>query len=454
MPVQETFQQSLRSEIERNLKDNGFTLSKFGELTGINPGNLSDILNRNPPRAITIGQLDAMTAALGYAPGWLYELYPEECLTEGKISRPRLIPYLVRCAEIGRQDCIEAVVSKLLDKPKNVLILFSVAEQLFERGRRKEAVPFYKFVIDNEKDSHSDQFVMSQYRLFRAMLGTNAEENWKAVIRFEPYRKRLPENVQLDALLQLANVCYSLHKWKDVVKYADELQELSMIVYKDELRRRKSTKASEPLRTERHLVVYYGQGFLLKGLALENLGMHIEAKRYVESYADLGWFQLLDETGQAEVQKFQLWATANMYTLDILMGNTDIIPEYIQFLSNHPYEILSGLTTLVKAANEFGFSIDSILDQFSESIDRFEDRKDAIGISEHIHFRKQMAVYQFKRGQFVKGLNETLQCLGLSDMVKDYDKLKRCAALFWIHLQHATDQQKRMYQTIITKGVI
>lgn len=81
---------SLRSEIERHLKERGYTLSKLGELTGINPGHVSEILNSNPPRAITISQLDAMGAAFEQAPGWLYELYEEECFSEGKVSRPRV----------------------------------------------------------------------------------------------------------------------------------------------------------------------------------------------------------------------------------------------------------------------------------------------------------------------------------------------------------------------------
>ncbi|OUQ85181.1 DNA-binding protein [Brevibacillus brevis] len=453
--LQGTMHWSLRSEIERHRRECGYTLSKLGELTGINHGSLSEILNGNPPRAMTIGQLDALAAVFGREPGWLYELYTEECITEGRISRPRLIPYLVRCAEVGRQDCIDEVVPKLLENPKNISTLFAVAEQLYEEGKQKQSVPFYEYVVENEKDSYSNQFVMSQYRLFRVVVqGTNSEENWKAVIRFDPYRRRLPENNQLDALLQLANVCYTIHKWREMDKYADELRELATIIYEDELRRRRSNKASEMLSTERHLVVYYGQAFLIKSIALEKQELYEEAKRYVDGYADLSWFELLDEIGQIEVQKFRSWATANLYTLNILMGNSDVIPDYIHFLSDHPKEVLSGLVTIVSAANQYGFSIDSIFEQFAEHIDRFEDRQDAIGMSEHMQFRNEMAIYLFKRGKYAEGLNETLRCLSLSDTMKDYDSFKKCTALFWMHLQYASDQQKGKYQTILTKGAV
>ncbi|RAT98944.1 helix-turn-helix transcriptional regulator [Brevibacillus sp. Leaf182] len=443
--LQGTLYQSLRSEIEQCRRKHGYTLSKLGELTGINPGSLSEILNGNPPRAMTIGQLDAFAKVFGREQGWLYELYTEECLSEQRISRPRLIPYLARCVEVGRKDCIEAAVPILLENPKNISILFALAEQLYEKGQLKESVSFYEYVIENEKDSFSDHFVMSQYRLFRIVIqGTNFEENWKAVIRFDPYRRRLPENIQLDALLQLANVCYTLHKWRQMEHYADELRELSTIVYEDELRRRKSNIPSEMLTTERHLVVYYGQSFLIKSVALEKQELYEEAKRYVEGYADLSWFGLLDEIGQIEVQKFRTWATANLYTLNILIGDGDVIPEYIQFLDDHPKEILSGLVTIVKAANEHGFSIDSIFDKFAENIDSFKGRIDAIGLSEHIQFRNEMAKYLLEKEKYAEGLNETFQCLVLSDITKDYNNYSSLFKLWvWVSKSLVDKQQSR-----------
>ncbi|UFJ41486.1 helix-turn-helix transcriptional regulator [Brevibacillus humidisoli] len=447
-------QPTIRSEIEKQLREKGYTLSKLGELTGINSGNLSEILNGNPPRAITIRQLDAIAAAFGYQPGWLYELYPEECATHERVSRPRVIPYLVRCAELGRKDLIEQVVAVLMENPKNVSILFAVGEQLYEAGKRKESTLFYRLVIDNEKDNHSDRYLISQYRLFRASLGTDVEENWKAVIRFEPYRNRLPEGYRLDGLLQLANTCYALKKWEYVFKFANELQKLSTLVYRNELRKRKSKRAREALNTERHLVVYYGQGYLMKGLALENLGRYEEARQCVEEYADLSWFEPLDEIGKKEVEKFRLRAVANRYTLDMLMGKTDILPDYIDFLSENPKEILPGLITIIKSANQYNFTVDHILRQFSEHIKHFEEQQDAIKISERLQFRYQLAVYLIKKGNILEGLDHTVMCINLSDATRDYDSFKRCVALFWVYRQHATDQQKVTFQDVTIRGVI
>lgn len=442
-------QLTLRSEIQKNIKMNGFTLSKLSELSGISTGHLSEMLNGNPQRAITVGQLDAMATAFGFAAGWLYELYPEECFAKDRVSRPRAIPYLIRCAEIGLQDCIQQVVSRLLDDRKNLDILFLVAEQLFENGKRKESVPFYKLVIENEKDSHSDRFAISQYRLFRASQGADSEENWKAVIRFELYRTRLPENYQLDGLIHLANACFMLRKWKEVESYADELRSLAMKVYQNELRKKKSGKTLESLRTERHLVAYYGQGFLAKGVALQMQGLYEEAKKCVQGYADLGWFELLDDTGRKVVEEYKIWATANLYTYDLLMGKTDLLSDYLNFLSKYPEEIPAGLLTIMEAASKYDIAIDDILEQYAGEIDRFYEYNNPVNIGRYYNFRYHKIVYELKKGRIPNALEEILCCLDLADQLKDHEAFKRCTSLFWEHRQHASEQHERVFQEII-----
>ena len=340
--------------------------------------------------------------------------------------------------------------SLLTSRVLNVAILFSVGEQLFEAGKLKESIPFYKFVIENEKDSHSDRFLLSEYRLFRvSSQEANAEENWKAIIQFEPYRNRLPENYQLDGLLQLANVSFVLQRWSDMEKYADELRLLASKVYENELRKRKSAKTCEPLKTERHLVVYYGQGFLLKGVALQMQGLYGEAKKYVQGYADLDWFEFLDDIGRIEVEKFKIWAKANMYTYDLLMGANQILPEYLVFLDKYPTEIPAGLLTMMEAASKYDISIDHILEEYAADIEEFYKYQEQVNIGRQYNFRYYKVVYELKNRRISKALDEILCCLDLADQLKDQRAFKQSAALFWDYRQYASEQHEQVYQKII-----
>ncbi|KPV58574.1 DNA-binding protein [Paenibacillus sp. A3] len=433
---------SLRLEIEDQMKLHGYNLNKVAELSGINAGNLSMVLNGRS-RAMTIGHLDALAEVFGKAPGWLYELYTEECISDNKLSRPRIIPYLVRCAETGRVDCIEPVVSKILDNPKNISIIFAAAEKLFENGRLEESALFYQLVVDNNKDSFSEFMAISQYRLFLIVQGTDEEKNWKSVIQFEPFRRRLPEYLQLAALLKLAKVCYSLEKINEVEKFAEELAELSSILYK--------LKMVEEVSIEHHLVYYFGMGLLIKGTVLEKRGLYQEAKKVVQTYADLSWFEPLDESGWQEVEKFKVWAKANLYTLEVLMGNTGILDEYADYLESlgQLNETLSGLTTIIKSANTHSFCIDHVLQRFAGAIDRFDCFvDDLINSRRYLWFCYHRAVYEFTKERYESGMKETLFCISLCLEMKRYEDLARCVALFEKHRNYASETQVQYYESI------
>ncbi|UHA74563.1 DNA-binding protein [Paenibacillus sp. 481] len=405
---------TLRSEIEHQMKTHNYRLIQLSQKSGLMNGHLSLILNANPPRPMTIKQLDAIGRAFDQPEGWLYELYPEECFRHEKLSRPRVIPYFIRCVQIGRFDCVEAVVSIMLEDLKSSLsILFEVAEQLFHNDSKQESIPFYKYVIENERNNFSDIFVMSQYRYFVASQGLDAEENWKAVIRFEPYRKRLPENIQLDAHLKLANLCFTLQKWKDLERYADELRGLAIVLHENELRKKKSKKITESLKATYHLVAYYGQGFLLKALALENQECYEESKKYTLGYADLSEFELLNEIGRSEVQKFQVWAKSNLYRLELLMGNMAILNDYVNFLKVHTKELFPALLTIVKMANRHQFDIEHILEQFSDEINQFNMYEDIFNKDRNIQFTFDMSIYYFNRKKYIEGLDKLSHCLTL-----------------------------------------
>ncbi|AQZ47675.1 hypothetical protein P4H26_22235 [Paenibacillus larvae] len=88
----------------------------------------------------------------------------------------------------------------------------------------------------------------------------------------------------MDALLKLSKVCLSLKKWNLTEQFADELRILSTIRYQEELLLMKEGK-TEPLIT---LVVYYGQSYLIKSIALFKQGHYEKAKQYIEGYEDLG----------------------------------------------------------------------------------------------------------------------------------------------------------------------
>ncbi|MCY9512163.1 hypothetical protein M5W68_13345 [Paenibacillus larvae] len=70
----------------------------------------------------------------------------------------------------------------------------------------------------------------------------------------------------------LRPITYTLEFWSMVEEFAEELRILSNIVYLEELRKLNNNRSEPLVETERHLVVYYGKSYLIKGAALFKQG--------------------------------------------------------------------------------------------------------------------------------------------------------------------------------------
>lgn len=440
---------TLRAELKNAIEKAGYTLSSLAEYGRLSIGNLSASLHRERPRPINIKQLDTLTEALGLPEGHYYEYYLAECFYNNKVYIYRMKSFLIRCAQIGKTDLIVNAIDILANHPKYTEVLFSVAEELYLSGFIGESIRFYEEVIEEEKYNHSDRVPISHYRIFRATIGADAEENYKAVIRFESFRKKLPEDFQLDALFQLAQICFCLKKWNLTEQFADELRIHATIRYQEELI--KSKRTPDPFVTEYPLVFYYGQSYLIKSVALFKQGHYEKAKQYIEGYEDLGWFEILDEQGKKEVDKFRLWAKANKYSVELLLGNVSVLDEYTNYLADHPDEVLTGLLLIMEAANAYGFSIEHILERFPEP--SIENEVNVVKIEQHLRFHYQKAVYAFNQQHFAQGLQTILYCLDLSISDKKHAETVLYTSQFQKYIEYASDVQKKTFANIM-KGAL
>ncbi|WP_236335198.1 DNA-binding protein [Paenibacillus auburnensis] len=443
---------TLRSEIENNLFRSGYNLASFAKVSGLNRGSLSAILHGNPPKPVSLGQLDALTKAFGFPEGWFYTLYVDECFSEDKVSRRRVEPFLIRCVETGKQQCVDEIINRIMEFPKPLDVVYSVAEKLFAGGKIQEAKAFYKIIVEHEQDSSSERLAISQYRIFKSLESVvDMEEMLRAVITFEPFRGRIPDHLQLDGLLKLASVCFTLHRWSDMERYTDELRALADGIYREQLRK-KTGRRTEELHLLRPLVLYYAHGHLMKATALTKQGKYEEAQKFTAMYADLGWFELLDEEGLRIVDAFRSFAVGNSFTLEMQVGNFAVLPEYTAYMAKLPSEILPGLVSILEAANRFGFSVDHVLEQFSAEMPRFEQLQDPLNIERIYRLGYQLALYYSERGQYTRGIDYILQCLKAAIQLNSAKDILECVTLFEESRESAGGQQLLRYGELL-KGL-
>ncbi|MFD1903544.1 hypothetical protein ACFSQ7_04455 [Paenibacillus rhizoplanae] len=137
----------------------------------------------------------------------------------------------MKCAELGRTDCIERLVENLLDNLTYVPMLYEVAEGLFQQGHWPAAALLYENVSASEKYQYSERLATCQYRLFQIALGDDQSTNLRAATLFESYVPRLNEADQLDGLKDLLEVYYSLQQWPKVDELAEKMLGLATLRY-------------------------------------------------------------------------------------------------------------------------------------------------------------------------------------------------------------------------------
>ncbi|WP_144530063.1 helix-turn-helix transcriptional regulator, partial [Peribacillus simplex] len=119
---------TIREQLEEHLRKHGMTINRFADLSGVNSGTLSNILNGNRP--ISMQQLDRITSGMGLPDGYFYDLYIDECIFHATPDWRRLGPFLLRCAELDKLDCLDRAIRMTMDNVAYAPMLFDMAETL------------------------------------------------------------------------------------------------------------------------------------------------------------------------------------------------------------------------------------------------------------------------------------------------------------------------------------
>lgn len=356
--------QTIQSELAAYLKANNLTISQFAEISGINSGTLSRIINGN--RSISMGQLERITAGMELPDGSFFDMYINESFIHSSPTWRRLHPFLMRSAELGMLHCIQRVVQVVMDNLNYAPLLFKAAEEMFGQGRQDAAALLYKGVSVTEKYQHSERLALCHYRLFLITIGNNQDTNLRAATLFECYVDRLNELDQLDALKHLAHIYASLHQWDKVDELGQKLHQIAIIQYALQSQSRRNEE--EQRRTEQPLFGYILYSDLLRSAVCEAQGDYTKAMHYVSLYADVSWVQENTEEAQRLLKQFSEWATANTYLYRLMSGERDVLYEYADYISSKKDEIFIALLNILKAANLYQYNVDDILERFASYI--------------------------------------------------------------------------------------
>ncbi|MGS5019197.1 transcriptional regulator [Paenibacillus sp. JJ1683] len=443
---------TIRAEVQTYLIRKSLTMTEFGHMIDLNVGTVSGIVTGNRP--ISVHQLDRITMGMNLPPDYFYERYIVECIEEEPLNWRRISPFLYRCVELGRLDCLRRVVGMLLDNPIYLPSLFEVAEDSYKKGFTEAAAFLYENVSEGEKYQYSERLAVCQYRLFTIRIGDDQEKNYDAAVQFEPYVERLDEIDQLDALRALVNTYRSLRKWDKLDVFAKALGNKATIQYKiDQQHHENNEQTKKPLYPP---FVYWAFSHLIRAEVCDANKDYETALQHIQKYADLSWVEEKDETTLEWKNQFKEWATANIYVNRLMSGDLGVIPDYVAYFSSEKGEILPAIDNIIEAANRYNINVDHILEMFKTEIQSFLNEQNQVGVytqqisSERFtHLSRGLAIYHLRKGKFSDGFTFLFSCLEKSAEANNRIQAIRCMRLFTHFKEHASAHTKAVYGELI-----
>lgn len=444
---------SILERVNSFILQENLCLSKIAKKAEVNAGTLSSIFNRN--KIFTIDQLDRITDVMNLPEGHLYDQYIVDYLNESSPNWRRIRPFLYRCADLDKLDCIKKVVSLLMENLMYAPLLFDVAEDFFQTQKFAAARFLYESVAESEKQQHSERLAFCQYRLFLIKRGNDQIKNQHAAIQFEPYLERLDEADQLEALKDLANIYRSLRQFDKLEMLAKRLEEKAKVYYFSD---RRTENKGNGKKTCQPAFAYYAFAFLLQGdVSIERREYDL-AFQHLSVYDDLSWVKENDEDTLNMKSLFQEWALANTYVNKLFSGDISILPEYIAYLESREDEMLLGFMNIVEAANRNNLDVDYFLCRFKSKITFYIQNEEPnplypmanISLQATI-LTNELADYYLRNGNYLEGFSNLLLCLEKSSNCSDKSCIIKCVGLFERYKDKAPHEIKITYQNLINE---
>ncbi|OOC62176.1 helix-turn-helix domain-containing protein [Paenibacillus ihbetae] len=442
---------TIREQLEEHLRKHGMTINRFADLSGVNSGTLSNILNGNRP--ISMQQLDRITSGMGLPDGYFYDLYIDECIFHATPDWRRLGPFLLRCAELDKLDCLDRAIRMTMDNVAYAPMLFDMAETLFQEGKNEAAAILYQCVAESEKFQHSERLALCQYRLFMLSLSEDQEANLQAAVSFEPYIDRLDEGYQLQAYVDLINVNLSLNRWNKVKSLAEKMLQQATVQYK-------YSKSSNPPKKKEHKqpLVFY---ILYAYLSIENYYSETmdfkNALYYVSLYHEPDWVVEPNNEECIILDQFKEWAVANRYLYRLMAGHVDVLSEYVEYIAERESEIFTAVCNIMIAANQYRVNVDHILERFKNYIVYKEQRNHIAKVSNQVTLSRftrllsELGIYFLNSRRFEKGIEYILQSLENCIAINSSNGMLRCMGIFEQFRQFATEEAQQQYKKLVSE---
>lgn len=413
---------TLFHKIMDQLKVKNLNLTQLANKSGIHISEMSRILNHR--QSLSLRNLDAITAALELEEGIFYSNYIEDCFNEnGFFDKRRSMQFLYKCVADGYKEPLRMILEIVVEErsksilTKNLGLIFTVAETLFEEGKEHQALPLYETIIESMPNHNLSQLAISYYRKFRIVRLT--PDGYRAAVNLLKYIPYLTKELQLSTYLWFIATGYFRNNWKKVMYYAKILEELA--------------KEGD----------YYGRALLYQGFALTRLdGSLNEVLSIIERYSKVNDY-------------YADLAVGNRFVTYLEYGHYEHVDDYLNWLKGRD-DLFAGLPRVLEVYVILGRLEDAknLFIEYRHVFENIEGSKEPYKQLMHLHFRFAHAMYQCSQYKFNEGLHEILDIAAKANELGIMKRFKQCLLIFWKYKNRMNSDHERKYlQLLGIKGI-
>ncbi|MEH7378159.1 MULTISPECIES: helix-turn-helix domain-containing protein [Bacillaceae] len=405
-------------EILHCMDEKRWNRTDLAKYSGIHLSEISRILNHK--QSLSLQNLDSISDALGLSEGTLYPYYIDECFNESRyLDKRKSEQFLYKCADLRMDKQLNSIFNSVLEersksiRSKNISMIFSVAEQLFNEGKERKALLLYDVIIENMPDHFSEEVAISYYRRFYIVRLT--EEGQYALGHVLEHIAYMPKEFQIQSYFWITATFHTLREWKKSQYYAHRLEKL----------------ASDG--------EYYGRALLYQSFTLKCLGGSLEdVMNLIDRYAQVNEY-------------YDDLAVGNRFVAYLDFDQLDYVDDYLNWLEGRD-DIFAGLPRVLEAYVRLNRLEDAerLLDKYKHIIIEMAScNEPSFKQQLYLRFRYAFALYLFACNRFSEGLFEVLEVAFTAKKIGIAERFKQCLQIYWKYRDYVTSKHEGMYMNLL-----
>ena len=157
------------------------------------------------------------------------------------------------------------------------------------------------------------------------------------------------------------------------------------------------------------------------------------------------------------MNQFQEWAVANRYIYQLMAGQFEVLPDYLDYISTKENEIFPALCDIVKAALQYHQNIDHVLRDY-QSYFVYQEQSNRIGKvsrqvtdDRYLRLLLDLGAYYLRKNDYHLGIRFVLDSLKFAIEISSGRGMLRGVGLFEQYREFAPETAKQEYKMIISE---